>query len=314
MRILVADAHAELRQSLILQIQELGHTVEEALGLREVLEICRRKCPDLLLLDSNLSGTTGIEIAKQVRQSGGTAVWVPIVLMANHMSDEDILTAVDAGVDDFLNKPVSIALLKARIASAQRQLDLKEDVFTVAHNLVIANRALENIVARDSLTGVGNATAFEEALEREWFKAKESKKPLALLMLNLDYFKLFNDVYGVAEGDEAIKKVAKGLDEYLSQQGHTFFLARVSGPSFALLLPEMDKEPAVKMAEALRTLVENLHIKHDKSGCSQYLTISLGVTIYKDNNFGKSRDYRDEADYALYQAKHHGRNQVFVSS
>lgn len=312
MRILVADGHAEHRAQLVLTLQDLGHQVEEALGVREILDICRRKCPDLLFIDGNLAGVSAQSVAEQVRQLGGTAVWVPIVMMANHLSDEDILNAVEAGIDDFLPKPVSLPLLKARMGSAQRQLSMREDVFSVAHNLVIANRALENIVARDALTGVGNATAFEEALEREWFKAKENKQPLSLIMLNLDYFKLFNEVYGVAEGDDAIKKVAKALDEVFSKKGGSYFFARVSGPNFAVLLPETPKDAAMNLSEQLRKTIEELKIPHSKSGCSSYLTISLGVAIYQDQNFARSADFREEADFALYQAKHHGRNQVFM--
>ncbi|MEY3182219.1 MAG: hypothetical protein RLZ35_204 [Pseudomonadota bacterium] len=314
MRILVADGHVEHRQSLILQIQALGHQVEEALGEKEVLEICKRKCPDLLLIDMRLAGVSGMDIVKTVRQIGGTAVWVPIVLLGNHLTDEEILAGVDAGADDFLNKPVSLPLLKARIGSAMRQLNLKEEVFSVAHNLVVANRALENVASRDALTGIANSNSFEEALEREWFSAKEKKTSLSLMMLNLDYFRMYNEVYGTEKGDEVLKSSAKALGSLLSSSGKSHHLARISGPTFGVLLPNATRAEVEKLASECNKAIEALDIPHSKSGCSAKVTMSIGIAIYENENFKQPWDFKEEADYALYQAKHYGRNRYYLNS
>jgi diguanylate cyclase (GGDEF)-like protein len=314
MRILVADSLVEHRQSLILRIQELGHEVEEALGEKEILEICRRKCPDLLLIDMNLAGVSGVEIVKSIRQLGGTAVWAPIVLVGNHLTDEEILQGVDAGADDFLNKPISLVLLKARIGSALRQQNLKEEVFSVAHNLVVANRALENVVSRDALTGISNNNSFEESLEREWFAAKEKKSTLALMMLNLDYFRLYNEVYGTEKGDDVLKQTAKALSTRLSSISHTYNLARITGPTFAILISNMKREEVEKLAAECNQAIEALNIPHEKSGCSTHITISIGIAIYENENFKQPWDFKEEADYALYQAKHYGRNRYYLNA
>lgn len=314
MHILVADGLVEHRRPLVAQIQELGHTVEEALGEREVLDICRRKCPDLLLIDWVLAGVPGVEIVQQIRQLGGTAVWVPIVLMGNRLSEEEILQSVDAGVDDFLSKPVSASLLKARIRSAERHQNLKEEVFSVAHNLVVANRALENVVSRDALTGIGNLSGFESALEQEWTRAEGYQTSLALMMLNLDYFKLYNETYGVEKGDEAIKQVAKALNDQLLSLGRNFFFARVTGATFALLIPGISQDQAIGIAAQCTKAVEALNIPHAKSGCSNHVTISVGLVLYHNKNFKQPWDFKEEADYALFQAKHHGRNRYFLTS
>jgi diguanylate cyclase (GGDEF)-like protein len=315
MRILVADSHVEHRQLLILRIQELGHEVEEALGEKEVLEICRRKCPDLLLIDMNLAGTSGINIVKSVRQLGGTAVWVPIVLVGNHLSDEEILQGVDAGADDFLNKPISLTLLKARIGSALRQQNLKEEVFSVAHNLVVANRALENVVSRDALTGVANASSFEEALEREWFSAKEKKTVLALMLLNLDYFRLYNESYGSEKGDEVLKQAAKALATLLNGAAiKSHNLARITGPTFAVLIANTKRQEVEQLAKQCNEAIEILNIPHEKSGCSTHVTVSIGIAVYENDNFKQPWDFKEEADYALYQAKHYGRNRYYLNA
>jgi diguanylate cyclase (GGDEF)-like protein len=314
MRILVADGHVENRQSLILCLQDLGHQVEEALGEKEVLEICRRKCPDLLLIDIKLGGVSGIDIVRSVRQSGGSAVWVPIVLLANHLSDEEMLAAVDAGADDFLNKPVAMPLLKARIGMAVRQLNLREEVFSVAHNLVVANRALENVASRDTLTGVGNTNGFEEALEREWFAAKEKKTNLILMMLNLDYFRLYNEVYGTEKGDTVLKQTATGLEKVLTDIKKPHTLARLSGPTFGILIPNITRDEAEKLAAACIQAIEALNIPHEKSGSSTHVTISIGIALYQNQNFKQPWDFKEEADYALYQAKHYGRNRYYINT
>ena len=314
MRILVADGHVEHRRQLILRIQELGHEVEEALGAKEILEICRRKCPDLLLIDMVLAGVPGMDIVKSVRQLGGTAVWVPIVLVGNHLSDEEILQGVDAGADDFLNKPISLALLKARIGSALRQQNLKEEVFSVAHNLVVANRALENVVSRDALTGIANTSSFEEALEREWFAAKEKKTMLALMMLNLDYFRLYNEVYGTEKGDDVLKQAAKALVKLLNGTAKSHSLARITGPTFAVLVPNTTREEVEKLAAQCNQAIEALNIPHEKSGCSTHITVSIGIAVYQNENFKQPWDFKEEADYALYQAKHYGRNRYYLNA
>lgn len=314
MRILVADGLVEHRQSLILRIQEWGYEVEEALGEKEILEICRRKCPDLLLIDMNLAGVSGIEIVKSIRQLGGTAVWVPIVLVGNHLTDEEMLQGVDAGADDFLNKPISPVLLKARIGSALRQQNLKEEVFSVAHNLVVANRALENVVSRDALTGVANTSGFEETLEREWFTAKEKKTVLALMMLNLDYFRLYNEVYGTKKGDDVLKQTAKALGKFLSSASKAYSLARITGPTFAVLIPNTKRDEVEKLAAGCNQAIEALNIAHEKSGCSTHITVSIGIAIYENDNFKQPWDFKEEADYALYQAKHYGRNRFYLNA
>ena len=105
MRILVADQDIEHRRKLVNYCQNLKHTVLESLTAREVLEECKGKCPQLLFIDKELSGMSGIEIIRQIRQLGGHAIWVPIVFLGKTLSENEILQALDAGADDFLEKP-----------------------------------------------------------------------------------------------------------------------------------------------------------------------------------------------------------------
>jgi len=308
MRILIADNDSEYRAQLVEFCKQLGHTLQEALNLRDVLEICRRKCPDLCFIDLSISGVSGIEVVKQIRQLGGNAVWNPIVLMANKPSPENLRDGIAAGADDFCEKPIDKLRLEYKIKSAQRQENLKEEVFSVAHDLVLANRALENVLTQDTMTGIADISKFHKDLEAEWFKAKKDNTTLAMIILDMDDFREYNNMYGSDKGDEQIKQVAAVLQKVLPKECKTF--ARTAGASFGLLLPQIEAEKAQEIGEKLRTTVEELKIENKGSRCGVVLTISVGVTTTVKDNFKNPLDLMEAADFALYQAKHKGRNRV----
>jgi len=311
MRIMVADQDSDHRQQMVAAIQKWGHTAQEALTGREVVELCRKKCPDLIFVDFVLSGESGIEIVRQIRQTGGHAIWVPIIIIGKTIDDAAIVQCVEAGGDDVLQKPLSETRLLVKVRSAERLLNMKEEVFKVAHELVVANRALQNVVTQDVLTGIGNSNSFEETLERDWFKAKQSNTPIALILLNLDFFQAFNQNYGAEAGDRAIKNVAEALR--LALPAGDSFLARTTGETFAVVLPNTTGNDALKFAEKLRAVVEALNIPHKGSGCSDHLTASFGIAFVEPGHFTRPWDLKDSADYGLYQAKHHGKNRSYLA-
>ncbi len=310
MRIMVADQDGESRHGIVELLQKWGHAVQEVLTVREAVELCRKKCPDLVLVDFNLSGQVGVELVLQIRQTGGHALWVPLIVMAQSISNEETLQCVEAGADDVLVKPISETQLKTKVLSAARHFNLKEEVFKVAHELVVVNRTLQNVVTQDVLTGISNSNSFDETLEREWFSAKKRNAPISLLLFNLDFFQPYNQTYGAELGDQAIKKVAEALKMALPP--NSGFLARTIGDTFAVLLPDTPREEAFKMGEQLNKAIDNLKIPHRTSGCSDHITASFGVATVDADHFTKPWDLKDSADFGLYQAKHYGRNRGFV--
>lgn len=308
--VMIADQDPTHRRSLSERVQELGHATIDASTPRDVVEQCRKKCPDLIFIDAILSGMVGVEIVNQIRQTGGHALWVPIVLMGSAWSEEDITKGIEVGVDDILPKPLSDEKLRLRLKSAERLLSLKEEVFKVAHDLVLENRSLQNVITRDPLTGLNNSNSFDKALETAWKTAQKDRKPLSLVFLNLDFFQAYNQTYSALMGDEAIKKVADIFKQRVSQDE---FLARTIGDTFAVVLP-VDEKEAFQYAEQLRVAVEALHIPHKQSGCADHLTLSFGVaTLSKKQAYTTINDFKDAADFALYQAKHQGRNRGVFS-
>ncbi len=308
MQIIIADQNVQHRHKMLGTIEARAHTVQEALTGREVVECCRKKCPDLLFIDTILAGENGIEIVRQVRQTGGHAVWVPIVLMGEKISDPEIMQGIEAGVDDVILKPLSEAQVMLKVCSALRHLNLKEEVFKVAHELVVVNRALQNVITQDVLTGIDNSNSFEEALEQEWFTTKKLNTCLSLVLLNLDFFQAYNQTYGAEAGDQVIKQVAMALKMALPTGNAT--LARTTGETFAVLLPNVGRASAFEVAEKLHKAIDDLKIPHQNSGCSDHITASFGVATVEQGGFTKPWDLKDSADFALYQAKHYGRNRV----
>lgn len=309
MRILVADQDVQHRVALLAYLQTLGHQVLEPLGEREVLEECRKKCPELIFIDNELSGVSGIEIIRQIRLVGGHATWVPIILMAKELNDASIAKAIEAGADDYLLKPIPELRILAKVRSAERFQNLKEEVFEVTHNLVVANRALENIATQDTLTGIGNSNSFDDDLERYWFECKKNNQPLVLLMGNLDYFQAYNQTYGASKGDDAIKKVAETLRSSMPKGNNS--LARISGETFAILLPNTTGEEGLAVSEHLREAIDALQIPHINSGSSDHLTISFGLAWVEPGHFTSPWDLKETADFALFQSKHYGRNRSY---
>ncbi|MGD0465760.1 MAG: diguanylate cyclase [Gammaproteobacteria bacterium] len=308
MQVLVADNALHNRSRLAKILTDNGHTVIEAINDQNVLKICKNKCPELLLIDSQLSGVSGIELVRNIRQLGGSSVWNTIILMADDATEVDLKQGLSCGADDFLVKPINAFQLLYKLATAKRHQELKSDIFGMAHDLAVANRALESVNKQDIMTGVYDVNTFHKMLEVEWFKAKKNKYDIALILLNLDYFRAYNEIYGADNGDQKIKQIAKALQDALPEQYKN--IARTAGETFAVLLPNGAAEFALNLANDLVKVVKELGIVHKGSPCANVLTISAGVSI-TEGEFNNSLDLLEAADFALYKAKHTGRNQAY---
>jgi len=192
-----------------------------------------------------------------------------------------------------------------------RERKLVRLVLERTHQLEEANRTLQRLSYLDGLTGIANRRRFEEVLDLEWRRARRVGVPLSLIMIDIDYFKAYNDAYGHQRGDDCLKQVAAALSDCVQRAGD--LVARYGGEEFAVILPEMDANSAAEMAETLRERIEALEIPHETLSGDSVLTISVGVaTIYPQNDLS-SISLLSAADQALYRAKFEGRNQVLIS-
>ncbi len=187
----------------------------------------------------------------------------------------------------------------------KRNLELEQIVENRTKELAEVNRLLEIQSNTDSLTNVGNRRYFDQMLIHEWNRGQRSGTPLALIMLDIDHFKRFNDLYGHLAGDTCLQTLAKGLAESGRRAGELVF--RYGGEEFALLLPNVDKQAALETAKHIHEKVALLAIPHADSSFG-IVTASLGVAILQPSNHRLPVELVRQADAALYRAKMAGRN------
>jgi diguanylate cyclase (GGDEF)-like protein/PAS domain S-box-containing protein len=179
-----------------------------------------------------------------------------------------------------------------------------------AEKLALLQRELEDLSFKDGLTGVANRRRFDTILETEWKAAQRNKVPLSLLMIDIDYFKQFNDCYGHVQGDECLKRVARRLSAAAARPRD--FLARYGGEEFVLVLPETDAKGAEHVAERCRAAIAREAIPHERSAASPVVTVSVGVGTLVPTLESKPIDFIEEVDRNLYRAKQGGRNSLAV--
>ena len=169
-------------------------------------------------------------------------------------------------------------------------------------------RELEQLSTRDELTGLGNRRAMVGALSEEWRRCLRSESPISVMLVDVDYFKQFNDYYGHLAGDECLKRVAQVMADGVHRPGD--LVARFGGEEFILVLPGADGATAEAMAEKIRRAVLDLHIPHANHVSSEFVTVSAGVASRIPSGDATSEALVHNADTALYRAKGSGRNQV----
>jgi diguanylate cyclase (GGDEF)-like protein len=212
-------------------------------------------------------------------------------------------------VADQIAGAIASAQLYDELRAVTRQLEAKTHALEEANeHLARAIETLHQISTQDGLTGVPNRRHFDDTLGREWRRAARSRRPLSLLMLDIDYFKLFNDTSGHQAGDDCLRSVARALSETLQRAGDV--VARYGGEEFAVLLPETDAGHALQLAEMLRAKIDSLVIVHTASPLGR-VTASIGVaTIVPPPDGSGCEELVRVADAALYDAKRMGRNRV----
>ncbi|WP_417066892.1 diguanylate cyclase [Niveibacterium terrae] len=271
------------------------------------IELFKQHKPALVLLDVILPGMDGFETAKRIRQLEQHGEWTPIIFLSGRTGDEDLQRGIEVGGDDYLFKPISGIVLAAKVRAMQRISQMRYSLVVLTRRLDEANRELQRLSSVDSLTGIANRRQFDEALLREWRRALRKKLSIALLVCDVDFFKHYNDHFGHQGGDECLRRIATSLSEQVKRP--TDLVARYGGEEFAIVLPDTDAEGARRVAEAMRSAIEAMHLAHAPSSGMPWVTISLGLAaaVPEAGNVSPLR-LLEAADAALYEAKRAGRN------
>ncbi len=296
------------------QLGKMGLETVHARDGESGIELFKAERPDLILLDIIMPGLDGFEVARRIRQLEKDGEWTPIIFLTARTGDEDLERGIEVGGDDYLIKPVSEIVLKAKVRAMQRIAQMRYSLLVLTRKLDEANRELTRLSTADGLTGIANRRRFDETLLKEWRRCAREERPLSLLLIDVDFFKPFNDNYGHQVGDECLKAVARTLAQTLHRPSD--LAARYGGEEFGVILPGTDEQGALAVAESLREAVQQLGITHRFSEVAQVVTISIGlacITPQRGNESGFIRLLK-EADEALYQAKTGGRNRITKAS
>ncbi|MDR6957363.1 two-component system chemotaxis family response regulator WspR [Pseudomonas brassicacearum] len=270
--------------------------------------------PTVILQDLVMPGLDGLSLVREYRSHPATRD-IPIIVLSTKEDPLVKSAAFAAGANDYLVKlPDNIELVaRIRYHSRSYMMLLQRDAAYRAlrvsqQQLLDTNLVLQRLMNSDGLTGLSNRRHFDEYLELEWRRALRDQSQVSLLMIDVDYFKSYNDNLGHLEGDEALRKVATAIRDACSRPSD--LPARYGGEEFALVLPSTSPGGARLMAEKLRQSVVALNIPHTTPDGGANLTVSVGVATVTPQQGSDCRQLISAADKGLYIAKHNGRNRV----
>jgi diguanylate cyclase (GGDEF)-like protein len=288
-------------------IQLMGRILADVGDLRfatngqDALRLARESAPDLILLDAEMPGMSGFELLKTLKAQSSLAD-VPVIFITSHIEAGFEVSALDMGAADFIAKPLKSSRVLARVRTQLRVKHMADE--------------LRRNATTDALTGVANRRQFDESLEREWLRARRSGDPVALLMIDVDHFKLYNDLYGHPKGDVCLRHVAQALSSACKRPAD--LVARYGGEEFMILLPQTPRCGAQRIAQQVLDAVAALGIFHEDSQTTHYVSVSVGIACFDDASASRENlshalrasDLVQAADKALYSAKQAGRGQA----
>jgi two-component system chemotaxis family response regulator WspR len=284
---------------------------EEAVGLAELTK------PTVILQDLVMPGVDGLSLVRQYRSNSATRD-IPIIVLSTTEDAAIKKAAFAAGVNDYLVKLPDTIELVARIEYHSRfyiNLQQRDAAFQALQEsqqkLQDINLELLRLTNTDGLTGIANRRYFDEYLHAEWRRARREKTELSMLLIDVDYFKRYNDTYGHVAGDEVLRRIATTIQAACRRPGD--LAARFGGEEFAMILPKTSPESLELLGETVRLAVEELAIEHSASSTGNRVTISGGGATLIPGDGDIPARLIELADGRLYRAKHHGRNRIAMT-
>ncbi len=260
---------------------------------KEALNIAMSQRIDLILLDVVMPEMNGYEVCRRLKATPNTRN-IPIIFVSAMSDVEDETKGLEMGAIDYIFKPVNPAIVKIRV---KNHLELKR-----------YRDILEEQSLLDGLTGIANRRHFDQVFDKEWRRALRRGEELAVIFLDIDYFKNYNDYYGHLTGDDCLRQVGSVLKEFIKRGGE--LVARYGGEEFIIILSSTMLPEAIRVGEIVRKKIESLQIAHPMSEVSAYVTVSVGVATVIPQKDMMPSSLLKKADHALYQAKKNGRNRV----
>ena len=267
------------------------HMLHTTQALWQMIE--KDHLPDLLLIDLDAGNGAGMALCEQLKADERTRP-TPLVLVADNISIDNEVRAYELGVSDYMKRNRAPEVFKARI-DMLLQWKMTRD-------------ALDKAARLDSLTQIYNRREFDRVILQEWRRCARSLSPLSLLMLDIDYFKRYNDFYGHLAGDGCIRMLAQTMKRCADRVGD--LVSRYGGEEFAILLPDTDAAGTLKVAKNIQSEINALNIQHEDSDAASYVTVSIGCFTLVPAQGDDPVALIAGADDRLYRAKAAGRDTV----
>ncbi len=309
-KILAVDDDPTTRQILVKYLEDQNYEVVEARGGKAGLKAALTHTPELVISDWQMPDMDGLELCRALRKTdAGRNMY--FLMLSGHASEELVIESFEAGVDDFVTKPFIPRLLMARIKGgirlAQLQRKIEQDKQTMMKQVAemgVLNRKLRAASLTDALTELPNRRYCMKRLESEWASIKRTRRPLSVVMLDIDKFKSVNDEHGHDVGDIVLKETADVLRDSVRASDE---ICRLGGEEFLIIAKNTDEENCAVVAERVRAAMESHVIDHP--GFERAVTVSLGIACSSDGH-ESVHSLLKAADEAVYLAKESGRNQV----
>ena len=309
-RVLVVDDDAAQRAVLRGTLEELDSDIYEAPDGRSGLEMALEVQPHMMIIDWVMPGMDGVELVQALRATrAGRGMF--IMILTAYDDDDHLVRAFNSGVDDFVTKPLRPRVLAARLRAGQRVIGLqraiardREEIHYFAAELAVTNRRLQELAMTDSLTGFPNRHYAMDRIQQEWAACSRSRRPLAVMAVDVDNFKKINDSYGHDVGDTVLKDTAAVIKKALRSQD---IVCRIGGDEFLIICPDTNLDQALVCAERVRRAVEATPIRADHQQLST--SLSIGVAV-RETNMRDPNALMKGADRGVYLAKQRGRNRI----
>jgi two-component system, chemotaxis family, response regulator WspR len=287
---------------------ELVHCSDVA----KALPTAHKVRPSVILQDLVMPEADGFTLVRFFKADPTTSS-VPIIVLSSKEDPRDKSRAFELGAADYVVKLPDrveiVARIRAHARSYRAQIE-RDDAFRTLEalkaELEVKNRELELLAVSDGLTGLANRRHFDARLEAEWRRCAREEDPLSIILIDVDFFKKYNDTYGHVLGDDCLRGVAQVLT--LGARRPADFAARYGGEEFAVVLPNTTPEGACTVADQLRRLIAERAMPHAGSTVAPHVTFSMGVAGWVPAADHAPSTLISTADGALYQAKQNGRN------
>ncbi|MBF0444257.1 MAG: diguanylate cyclase [Magnetococcales bacterium] len=258
---------------------------------KEAIAIALSRHPDMILLDIIMPDMDGYTVCYKIREHPATQD-IPVIFVTAMEQEHHEVVGLEMGAVDYISKPVNPDIARLRIKNI---LELSQ-----------ARIYFKRLAMVDGLTGIYNRRYFDELFTKEWQRSIRAQSPLSIILMDIDFFKGYNDHYGHVEGDTCLKRIAKALKGGVIRTTDT--LARYGGEEFVCLMAETDLSGLAVMADKLRSVVVNLKIPHAASQIAEHVTISLGGKTVIPKHSMSQEACLVAVDENLYKAKAQGRN------